>query len=85
MQDEELVVGLESQICLGGCEQAVDEVHDQPQEEMEYQTGQSHDSCFCHSSSYSSSTGTIAICPIENGHFQSKDPVPAYAEALCAA
>ena len=38
VQDEELVVGLESQICLGGCEQAVDEVHDQPQEEMEYQT-----------------------------------------------
>ncbi len=38
VQDEELVVGLESQICLGGCVQAVDEVHDQPQEEMEYQT-----------------------------------------------
>ena len=35
---EELDVGLESQICLGGCEQAVDEVQDQPQEEMEYQT-----------------------------------------------
>ena len=38
VQDEELVVGLESQICLGGCEQSVDEVHDHPQVEMEYQT-----------------------------------------------
>jgi hypothetical protein len=38
VQHEELDVGLESQISPGGCAQAVDEVHDQPQEEMEYQT-----------------------------------------------